>query len=1035
MSPARLALLTALAAALPCAAAPLQLGSHRFSLPEGLTLEQVAPPSLVPRPIEADFDEEGRLYVSDSSGSNDPVRQQLEQKPHRVLRLEDRDGDGVFDHSVVFADRLMFPEGVLWHEGSLYVSAPPSIWKLTDTNADGVADVRVEWFKGKTLGGCANDLHGPYLGPDGWIYWCKGGFERQTHTLGDGRSFSSRASHIWRARPDGTGLEPLMTGGMDNPVGLAWSAEGELFVSGTFFQHPGGGRRDGIIHVLLGGVYGKDHDVLDGHARTGELLPIMSHLGPAAPVGLVRAHSDALGPGHQGNLFVCQFNLHKISRHVLLPEGASYRTQDSDLLVSDNPDFHPTDVLEDADGSLLVVDTGGWYKLCCPTSQLHKPDVLGGIYRIRRAGAARVTDPRGLRISWDKLSAAALTSLLADPRPAVVQRAQAALARRGGEAIEPLRRALAQAPSDLVASHLTWALARLPDRAARVANGATAARWQQHPTAAQAALNAAALHRDMSWAGAMEELLLSGSPALQRVLVTALGRAGAGARLGLRYDQLLRGRQDRPLDHAILHAMMESGDTNAVAQALRSTSTGARRAAALALDQMPGGKLDPAGIIPWLSSTNVALRTAAQWLAQRHPDWAGALTGFLQARLAIRDLAPEEQDLVKSLLAQQARQTGIQSLLGDVAAEAGHPHRALALEAMARSSLRETPAAWAQALARAVTDSQPEISRRAVTALRALPEAKSSAPQVTRALLDLARQPGRPSPDRLAALAALPSGWSPDSDSLALLDKGLDPARALTERTDAATALRRATLNATQLMALTAVLPEVGPLELPRLLALFQTAKDPALGTRLVAALGRARSLATLRPDQIQAALAGFPAEIRRQAEPILARVDLDAGRQRQRLETLAADLRVTPQPPDIRRGQAVFNSQKAACANCHAIGYLGGNLGPDLTRIGQVRSERDLLEAIVFPSASFVRSYEPMVLVTRTGEEIGGVLRRDAADELVLGTGPATEVHLARVDVAEQRPGRVSVMPAGLDEQLTRQELADLLAFLKASR
>ena len=56
-------------------------------------------------------------------------------------------------------------------------------------------------------------------------------------------------------------------------------------------------------------------------------------------------------------------------------------------MTSPDLDFHPTDVLEDADGSLLVVDTGGWYKLCCPTSQLHKPDVLGGVYRVRRQGA------------------------------------------------------------------------------------------------------------------------------------------------------------------------------------------------------------------------------------------------------------------------------------------------------------------------------------------------------------------------------------------------------------------------------------------------------------------------------------------------------------------------------------------------------------------------------------------------------------------------------------------------------------------------
>ena len=109
------------------------------------------------------------------------VEAQLAEKPHRVVRLEDTDGDGTFDRRTVFADRLMFPEGALWFDGSLYVSAPPSIWKLTDTDDDGVADRREEWFDGGTLTGCANDLHGPYLGPDGWIYWCKGAFAKQTH--------------------------------------------------------------------------------------------------------------------------------------------------------------------------------------------------------------------------------------------------------------------------------------------------------------------------------------------------------------------------------------------------------------------------------------------------------------------------------------------------------------------------------------------------------------------------------------------------------------------------------------------------------------------------------------------------------------------------------------------------------------------------------------------------------------------------------------------------------------------------------------
>src|SRR5205807_3963295 len=126
----------------------------------------------------------------------------------------------------------------------------------------------------------------------------------------------------------------------------------------------------------------------------------------------------------------------------LTPSGATFTTRDEDFLVSDNIDFHPTDVIEDADGSLLVIDTGGWYKLCCPTSQFHKPDVLGAIYRVRRAGAPRVDDPRGLKLAWATLTAAELAKLLDDPRPAVRKRAIETLAAKGDEAVsETLRTA------------------------------------------------------------------------------------------------------------------------------------------------------------------------------------------------------------------------------------------------------------------------------------------------------------------------------------------------------------------------------------------------------------------------------------------------------------------------------------------------------------------------------------------------------------------------------------------------------------------
>src|SRR6187551_3439217 len=169
-----------------------------FTVPAGFEIERVAGPPLVDRPIVADFDERGRLYVADSSGSNDDVKTQLAERPHRVVRLEDTDGDGRFDRRTIFADKMMFPSGAMWFDGSLYVSAPPSIWKLTDTDGDGIADRRVEWFQGKTLTGCANDLHGPYLGLDGWIYWTKGAFAQQTYGRIGQPALVTRAAHIFR---------------------------------------------------------------------------------------------------------------------------------------------------------------------------------------------------------------------------------------------------------------------------------------------------------------------------------------------------------------------------------------------------------------------------------------------------------------------------------------------------------------------------------------------------------------------------------------------------------------------------------------------------------------------------------------------------------------------------------------------------------------------------------------------------------------------------------------------------------------------
>ena len=100
-------------------AAQFKIGAHQFTVPDGFTIERVATTDLAPRPVSASYDDKGRLYVTDSSGSNEKPSEQLKNPTHRLLRLEDTDGDGIYEKSTVFADKVMFPQGCLWHAGSV----------------------------------------------------------------------------------------------------------------------------------------------------------------------------------------------------------------------------------------------------------------------------------------------------------------------------------------------------------------------------------------------------------------------------------------------------------------------------------------------------------------------------------------------------------------------------------------------------------------------------------------------------------------------------------------------------------------------------------------------------------------------------------------------------------------------------------------------------------------------------------------------------------------------------------------------------
>jgi putative heme-binding domain-containing protein len=351
---------------------------------------------------------------------------------------------------------------------------------------------------------------------------------------------------------------------------------------------------------------------------------------------------------------------------------------------------------------------------------------------------------------------------------------------------------------------------------------------------------------------------------------------------------------------------------------------------------------------------------------------------------------------------------------------------------MARSGVRETPAAWVAGLVAALEGNEFEIGAEAVRTMRRLPAVKEQAESITRALLLAARNRDFAPEIRLEALASVPGQIPVLPPALfRFVLENLASDQPVRNRAAAAQVVQKARLTTAELRELVRHFNRIGPMELPKILAAFEPASEEALGRELLEGLRRSSAGSSLREELLKPNLKNFPEPIQNEADAWLISLDSDLAEKGKYLEEL---LNTLPSG-DIRNGQAIFNSPQAACAACHAIGYLGGNLGPDLTNIGTIRTGRDLLESIVFPSASFTRSYETVLITTGEGEEHSGILRGESSDEIRLATGPGVEMRIAREEITGMRPGAVSLMPGGLHEQLNAQELADLLAFLKNTR
>ncbi len=799
-------------------------------VPDGFTVELAAGPPLVEFPMMACLDDRGRMFIAESAGLNLRTDDLETQLPNFIRLLEDTDRDGRFDKSTIFADKMTLPQGALWHDGALYVASPPNIWRLEDTDNDGVADRREVLVGRFGYTGNAASVHGCFLHPNGRIYWCDG---RHGHEFQDaeGRTVGrGEGSYVFSCKPDGSDVRAHCGGGMDNPVEVDFTDAGDVL--GTVNILYSAPRDDCLVHWLHGGTYPHSERVLGEFKRTGALLGPVHRFGHVAVSGTTRYRSGALDRNWRDDFFVTIFNTGKLQRVKLQAEGSTFSATQHEFLTCAGRDFHPTDVLEDADGSLLLVDTGGWFRLGCPTSQIAKPEVKGGIYRIRRTGMPRINDPWGLRVNWTNANDRQLVALLNDTRFKVRERAVTELARRG----EPMVAALATAVNQAdIRQRLgaVWALTRIGTPAAQTA--VRPALRDRDAGVRQAACNSAATTRDRQAIAPLLELLVSETPAVRRVAAQALGRIGEP----LAIPQLLEalGRpMDRSQEHALIYALIEIGDPNKTAPGLADNNPAVRRGALIALQQMEA-RLQPDTVIGLLNSDDPASATAALEVFEAHPEWSDHAAKVLQRWLDQSSLPPPRREIAGRLLTTFLGYEPVAALVGRVLAgnATTSDTRLLLLRSIQDAENVDLHASWPAAIEQLLETADGDVLLQTITALTRLKTDRFDA-----RLQHLAADGERSPAVRVAALEASVNRKPRLSDPAFTLLIGVLSDRANPGQAGrAAAVLSHAELSNAQLLSLSSRLADAGPLELHSLIKPFARSGDADLGETFLTSVRR----------------------------------------------------------------------------------------------------------------------------------------------------------------------------------------------------
>lgn len=951
-----------------------------FVVPEGFEVNLYAADPQIAKPIQMNFDEQGRLWIASSEVY--PHIKPGQKATDKILVVEDLDRDGIADKTSVFVDGLLIPTGVVPGDGGCYVANSTDLIHFADLDGDLKSDRQNVVLSGFGTEDTHHLLHTLRWGHDGALYMNQSIYIH-SHVETPYGVKRLRGGGIWQFRPESMQLE-ILCEGFVNPWGHHFDRWGQHFATD-------GAYGEGINYVFPGAEY----------VTKPGLIRRVSGLNPGSPkhCGLEIISGRHIPESWQGSMVTNDFRAHRVCRFVVNESGSGYAsTQEEELIKTTHVAFRPIDVKMGPDGAIYIAD---WYNPIIQHGEVDFRDdrrdhLHGRIWRI--TAKDRDFAPR---YDINKMTISELLDLLLVPEEWLRLHAKLALKQRNRDDVESqLQEWLKEQRDDvdngrpdeavLEAMFVLQCIDRVDEE---IVNAAMAS--SDHRLRARA-VRVISENREKlpGYRPLIDQAVTDANERVRLEAVRALGEESDLAAVAS-VASALESRVDQFMDFAIWKSFRDlssvwlpkvlsgdytfNGDGAALLTALEAVQ--AKDAAAVLLNLLTSSDL----------SEKAKVSTIRAVMEQGNPqEFANALNFALAQESGVSD--PEIRAILESSVAVSDRRKLV-------------PHESNAVVSLM------------------LQDPEKEYFPQALVLAGAW-----KATGLKERVSNIAADPDAIKANRVAAIYAL--GRYGDPDSLRTISQISNSADStpISLQIAGVQALAGPSLNTAVSIAIRALGQDLETEDIGHLIEpLIQRKNGPNILEERIREVSLEPDVARGIIRVVQDSNLGLDT---------LVSTARSAGKLSENTWTFdpdtVASLVEAANEGDPVNGELVFRRKALQCMKCHAIGGAGGKVGPDLVSLGASAQVDYLVASLLAPNDKVKENFHSIQVIDVNGQVHTGIQVRRAGGILVLRNAKDELEQISLDDIEVEKEGR-SLMPDGLVDDLTKKEIADLVSFLSA--